>query len=96
MNRLGILNSPLNLCRIHRRRRCGICGSLRQAILGCSPGGCLVSIALGFVGASFWNVARADDGIAGAVSGADWWNQLSHCVIVWVRALSENSPTLNQ
>ena len=29
----------------------GICGSLGQAIAGYSRGGCLVSIALGFVGA---------------------------------------------
>ena len=29
----------------------GICGALRQAIAGYSRGGCLVSIALGFVGA---------------------------------------------
>jgi len=29
----------------------GICGSLGQAITGYSRGGCLVSIALGFVGA---------------------------------------------
>ena len=29
----------------------GICGSLAQAIVGYSHGGCLVSIALGFVGA---------------------------------------------
>jgi uncharacterized membrane protein YeaQ/YmgE (transglycosylase-associated protein family) len=29
----------------------GICGSLGQAIVGYSRGGCLVSIALGFVGA---------------------------------------------
>jgi uncharacterized membrane protein YeaQ/YmgE (transglycosylase-associated protein family) len=29
----------------------GICGSLGQAIAGFSRGGCLVSIALGFVGA---------------------------------------------
>ena len=31
----------------------GICGSLGQAIAGYSRGGCLVSIALGFVGALF-------------------------------------------
>jgi uncharacterized membrane protein YeaQ/YmgE (transglycosylase-associated protein family) len=29
----------------------GICGSLGQAIVGYSRGGCLVSIALGFIGA---------------------------------------------
>lgn len=29
----------------------GVCGSLGQAIVGYSRGGCLVSIALGFVGA---------------------------------------------
>lgn len=29
----------------------GVCGSLAQAIAGYSRGGCLVSIALGFVGA---------------------------------------------
>ena len=29
----------------------GICGSLAQALVGYSHGGCLVSIALGFVGA---------------------------------------------
>jgi len=29
----------------------GICGSLAQAIAGYSHGGCLVSIALGFIGA---------------------------------------------
>jgi uncharacterized membrane protein YeaQ/YmgE (transglycosylase-associated protein family) len=29
----------------------GICGSLAQAITGYSHGGCLVSIALGFIGA---------------------------------------------
>ncbi len=29
----------------------GLCGSLGQAITGYSRGGCLVSIALGFVGA---------------------------------------------
>ena len=29
----------------------GICGSLAQAIAGYSRGGCLVSIALGFIGA---------------------------------------------
>lgn len=29
----------------------GICGSLGQAIAGASRGGCLVSIALGFIGA---------------------------------------------
>ncbi|HEX5103075.1 MAG TPA: GlsB/YeaQ/YmgE family stress response membrane protein [Pirellulaceae bacterium] len=29
----------------------GICGSLAQAMVGFSRGGCLVSIALGFVGA---------------------------------------------
>jgi len=38
----------------------GICGSLGQAISGYSHGGCLVSIALGFVGAlvGMW-LARA-------------------------------------
>lgn len=38
----------------------GICGSLGQAITGFSRGGCLVSIALGFVGAvvGMW-LARA-------------------------------------
>jgi len=38
----------------------GICGSLGQAISGFSRGGCLVSIALGFVGAviGMW-VARS-------------------------------------
>jgi len=38
----------------------GICGSLGQAISGYSRGGCLVSIALGFIGAliGMW-VARA-------------------------------------
>ena len=38
----------------------GICGSLGQAIAGYSRGGCLVSIALGFIGAllGLW-VARA-------------------------------------
>jgi uncharacterized membrane protein YeaQ/YmgE (transglycosylase-associated protein family) len=38
----------------------GICGSLGQAITGFSRGGCLVSIALGFVGAilGLW-IARA-------------------------------------
>ncbi len=29
----------------------GICGSIAQAIVGVSRGGCLVSIALGFIGA---------------------------------------------
>lgn len=34
----------------------GICGALGQAITGVSRGGCLVSIALGFIGAliGFW------------------------------------------
>lgn len=38
----------------------GICGALGQAITGYSRGGCLVSIALGFVGAvlGLW-IARA-------------------------------------
>ncbi|HET7286581.1 MAG TPA: hypothetical protein VFI71_03885, partial [Pyrinomonadaceae bacterium] len=38
----------------------GICGALGQAIAGFSRGGCLVSIALGFVGAvlGMW-LARA-------------------------------------
>jgi uncharacterized membrane protein YeaQ/YmgE (transglycosylase-associated protein family) len=38
----------------------GICGSLGQAIAGYSRGGCLVSIALGFIGAllGMW-IARA-------------------------------------
>lgn len=38
----------------------GICGALGQAIAGVSRGGCLVSIALGFVGAllGMW-IARA-------------------------------------
>src|SRR5262249_21290139 len=31
----------------------GICGALAQAIVGYSRGGCLVSIALGFIGALF-------------------------------------------
>ena len=31
----------------------GVCGSLGQAIVGYSRGGCLVSIALGFIGALF-------------------------------------------
>ena len=31
----------------------GLCGSLGQAITGYSRGGCLVSIALGFIGAVF-------------------------------------------
>jgi uncharacterized membrane protein YeaQ/YmgE (transglycosylase-associated protein family) len=37
----------------------GICGALAQAIVGYSRGGCLVSIALGFIGAllGFW-IAR--------------------------------------
>ena len=29
----------------------GVCGSLAQALVGYSHGGCLVSIALGFIGA---------------------------------------------
>jgi uncharacterized membrane protein YeaQ/YmgE (transglycosylase-associated protein family) len=38
----------------------GVCGALGQAISGYSRGGCLVSIALGFIGALFglW-IARA-------------------------------------
>jgi uncharacterized membrane protein YeaQ/YmgE (transglycosylase-associated protein family) len=38
----------------------GICGSLAQAMVGYSHGGCLVAIALGFIGALFgtW-MARA-------------------------------------
>jgi uncharacterized membrane protein YeaQ/YmgE (transglycosylase-associated protein family) len=32
----------------------GICGALGQAITGFSRGGCLVSIALGFVG-TYWH-----------------------------------------
>ncbi|HEX8708209.1 MAG TPA: GlsB/YeaQ/YmgE family stress response membrane protein [Pyrinomonadaceae bacterium] len=38
----------------------GVCGSLGQAIVGYSRGGCLVSIALGFIGAiiGIW-LARA-------------------------------------
>jgi uncharacterized membrane protein YeaQ/YmgE (transglycosylase-associated protein family) len=38
----------------------GICGSIGQAIAGYSRGGCLVSIALGFIGAllGMW-IARA-------------------------------------
>ena len=38
----------------------GVCGSLGQAIAGYSRGGCLVAIALGFIGALFgvW-IARA-------------------------------------
>jgi uncharacterized membrane protein YeaQ/YmgE (transglycosylase-associated protein family) len=38
----------------------GICGSLGQAITGFSRGGCLVSVALGFIGAllGMW-IARA-------------------------------------
>jgi uncharacterized membrane protein YeaQ/YmgE (transglycosylase-associated protein family) len=31
----------------------GICGSVAQALVGYSQGGCLVSIALGFIGALF-------------------------------------------
>jgi uncharacterized membrane protein YeaQ/YmgE (transglycosylase-associated protein family) len=31
----------------------GICGAIGQAIAGTSSGGCLVSIALGFIGALF-------------------------------------------
>ena len=31
----------------------GICGSVAQALVGYSRGGCLVSIALGFIGALF-------------------------------------------
>jgi uncharacterized membrane protein YeaQ/YmgE (transglycosylase-associated protein family) len=31
----------------------GICGSVAQAMVGTSRGGCLVSIALGFIGALF-------------------------------------------
>ncbi len=31
----------------------GVCGSLGQAITGHSRGGCLVSVALGFIGAVF-------------------------------------------
>ena len=31
----------------------GVCGSLAQAIAGYSHGGCLVAIALGFIGALF-------------------------------------------
>lgn len=31
----------------------GICGSLAQSLVGYSPGGCLASIALGFIGALF-------------------------------------------
>jgi len=29
----------------------GVCGSVGEAIAGYSPGGCLVSIAVGFIGA---------------------------------------------
>ena len=31
----------------------GVCGSVAQALVGYSHGGCLVSIALGFIGALF-------------------------------------------
>ncbi len=31
----------------------GICGSIAQSLVGYSRGGCLVSIALGFIGALF-------------------------------------------
>ena len=31
----------------------GVCGSVAQALVGYSQGGCLVSIALGFIGALF-------------------------------------------
>ncbi len=29
----------------------GICGSIAQSIVGCTRGGCLISIVLGFIGA---------------------------------------------
>ncbi len=39
----------------------GICGSVGQAIGGSSRGGCLVSIALGFIGASTPRVPPSGD-----------------------------------
>jgi len=40
----------------------GVCGSIGQAISGFTRGGCLVSIALGFIGALFgtWMARTAD------------------------------------
>jgi uncharacterized membrane protein YeaQ/YmgE (transglycosylase-associated protein family) len=57
----------------------GICGSIGRAIAGYSHGGCLVSIALGFIGA-----------IVGV-----WLADLLHLPhLYWVRVGGENFPII--
>ena len=59
----------------------GICGALGQAITGFSRGGCLVSIALGFVGAVVGHVARAHVGPSGTLCRTDRHHQLPDRVV---------------
>ena len=74
----------------------GICGALGQAIAGYSRGGCLVSIALGFVGAllGMW-IARLN-GPARAIPGPHWWNQFSDRLVDYrLRIVRGSDHTVN-
>jgi len=50
----------------------GVCGALGQAITGYSHGGCLVSIALGFIRRAFWIVDRGSTSLCRAVPRLMW------------------------
>ncbi len=69
----------------------GICGALGQAISGYSRGGCLVSIALGFVG-----VAGSRAGAAGISTGAHWHHGVSDCLVDhWIGTVCRDDRIAN-
>ena len=75
----------------------GICGALGQAITGFSRGGCLVSIALGFVGAVAGYVAGSNDGSAGTLCRTDRHDQLPNRVVNYrFRAVRGNHYVTNK
>ena len=72
----------------------GICGSLGQAISGYSRGGCLVSIALGFVGAliGMWlaRLMQLPELFSGNIGGTNFpiiWSIIGSAVFVAVISL---------
>ena len=58
----------------------GVCGALGQAISGYSRGGCLVSIALGFVGAG-WESGSPVPWSTRTIQSSDWDHNLPHRLV---------------
>ena len=74
----------------------GICGALGQAIGGYSHGGCLVSIALGFIGALLGTWLARALGSPGAFGDSGGRNALSNYLVDYRSGVVCGADRLNQ